>query len=123
MPGYSIPIKARMLYSSCKAPLLASLEDIFGIKIDKKVELEALSIHLQKLFQCNFTLGHVDPQREESHLKLYATFRMIELLVSGLNVYDLHYTRILTPKRVETEGNHLCGLAPEQHSFWRQCLT
>ena len=37
MPGYSIPIKARMLYSSCKAPLLDALESVFNIRIDKKV--------------------------------------------------------------------------------------
>ena len=37
MPGYSIPIKERMLYSSCKAPLLSTLEDSYEIKLDRKV--------------------------------------------------------------------------------------
>ncbi|CAK8687007.1 unnamed protein product [Clavelina lepadiformis] len=41
MPGYSIPIKARMLYSSCKAPLLSAIEEDFEIKLDKKLECDS----------------------------------------------------------------------------------
>lgn len=37
MPGYSCSIKERMLYSSCKAPLLEYIENSVGIKIEKKV--------------------------------------------------------------------------------------
>lgn len=37
MPGYSCPIKERMLYSSSKAPLIESIESTLGAKIDKKV--------------------------------------------------------------------------------------
>ena len=29
---------------------------------------------------------------------------------------NLHYTRDITPKRVTSDGIHLCGLAPGQHS-------
>jgi hypothetical protein len=37
MPGYSCSIKERMLYSSCKAPLLDSIETQIGLPIIKKV--------------------------------------------------------------------------------------
>lgn len=40
MPGYSCSIKERMLYSSCKAPLLDLIQSL-GVIIAKKV-----SIHL-----------------------------------------------------------------------------
>ena len=42
MPGYSCPIKERMLYSSSKAPLIESIERIIEAKIDKKVQLNML---------------------------------------------------------------------------------
>nr|CAB3267387.1 twinfilin-2-like [Phallusia mammillata] len=41
MPGYSIPVKHRMLYSSCKSPLMDTIEEIFKIKLDKKLECDA----------------------------------------------------------------------------------
>jgi len=41
MPGYSCPIKERMLYSSCKGPLLETLEHQLGAKIDKKLEVDS----------------------------------------------------------------------------------
>lgn len=37
MPGYSCPIKVRMLYSSCKSPFIEELENIYKLKIHKKV--------------------------------------------------------------------------------------
>jgi len=40
MPGYSIPIKQRMLYSSCKNSLLCLLENDFDLKFDRKLELD-----------------------------------------------------------------------------------
>ncbi|KAI5756249.1 twinfilin isoform X2 [Diaphorina citri] len=40
MPGYSLPIKERMLYSSCKAPLLENLHHL-GLTIDKKLEIDS----------------------------------------------------------------------------------
>lgn len=36
MPGYSCPIKERMLYSSCKNPLTDTITNL-GIEIVKKV--------------------------------------------------------------------------------------
>uniref|UniRef100_A0A0K8SKP2 ADF-H domain-containing protein n=2 Tax=Lygus hesperus TaxID=30085 RepID=A0A0K8SKP2_LYGHE len=41
MPGYSCPIKERMLYSSSKAPLIETVESILGAKIDKKMEVDS----------------------------------------------------------------------------------
>uniref|UniRef100_A0A8D8VYF0 Twinfilin n=2 Tax=Cacopsylla melanoneura TaxID=428564 RepID=A0A8D8VYF0_9HEMI len=40
MPGYSLPIKERMLYSSCKGPLLENLQQL-GLTIDKKLEIDS----------------------------------------------------------------------------------
>lgn len=39
MPGYSCPIKVRMLYSSCKSPFIDELENIYQLKINKKVRI------------------------------------------------------------------------------------
>lgn len=38
MPGYSCSIKERMLYSSCKAPLLDLIQSL-GVTIAKKVSI------------------------------------------------------------------------------------
>lgn len=40
MPGYKCSIKARMLFSSCKGPLLTDLEQQFGITFEKKLEVQ-----------------------------------------------------------------------------------
>lgn len=40
MPGYKCPIKTRMLFSSCKGPLLEDLETEFEIKFDKRLEIQ-----------------------------------------------------------------------------------
>lgn len=40
MPGYSISVKERMLYSSCKGPLIDTLESVYNIQIDRKVECD-----------------------------------------------------------------------------------
>lgn len=37
MPGYKCSVKERMLYSTCKAPLLAGLEEGLQMEIPKKV--------------------------------------------------------------------------------------
>lgn len=37
MPGYTCSIKERMLYSSCKNPLIDTVEKNLGIEIAKKV--------------------------------------------------------------------------------------
>lgn len=39
-PGYSCPVKERMLYSSCKGPVTDVCEQEFGIVIDKKIETD-----------------------------------------------------------------------------------
>ena len=41
MPGYSVSIKERMLYSSCKNSVVDVLERIYSIPIDKKVEVDS----------------------------------------------------------------------------------
>ncbi|KAI0240375.1 Twinfilin-1 [Lamellibrachia satsuma] len=41
MPGYKCPIKERMLYSSCKSPLLDIAEQQMGIEIGKKMEVDS----------------------------------------------------------------------------------
>jgi len=38
MPGYSVPIKERMLFSSCKNTLISYLETNMGLSFDKKLE-------------------------------------------------------------------------------------
>ncbi|XP_056100402.1 twinfilin-1b [Rhinichthys klamathensis goyatoka] len=40
MPGYKCSIKERMLYSSCKNPLIDTVEKNLGIEIAKKLEIE-----------------------------------------------------------------------------------
>ncbi|XP_065212410.1 twinfilin [Planococcus citri] len=39
MPGYSCSVKERMLYSSCKGPLLDIIESNLGLTISKKLEI------------------------------------------------------------------------------------
>lgn len=41
MPGYACPVKERMLYSSCKNPLLDAIENKIAIPITKKVEIDS----------------------------------------------------------------------------------
>ncbi|XP_050430327.1 twinfilin [Adelges cooleyi] len=40
MPGYSCPIKVRMLYSSCKSQFIEELENIYKLQIHKKLEID-----------------------------------------------------------------------------------
>jgi len=40
MPGYSVSIKERMMYSSCKNAVVETLEKQFKINIEKKIEAE-----------------------------------------------------------------------------------
>lgn len=44
MPGYNCSIKERMLYSSCKAPLLDVIENHLNVAVAKKVSMR-LDIH------------------------------------------------------------------------------
>ena len=41
MPGYSVSIKERMLYSSCKNSVVDVLERVYSIPVDKKVEVDS----------------------------------------------------------------------------------
>jgi len=41
MPGYSVSIKERMLYSSCKNSLVDTIQNQFNIEISRKVEIES----------------------------------------------------------------------------------
>jgi len=41
MPGYSIPIKERMMYSSCRNAVVDVIERQMNIKIDKKLEVDS----------------------------------------------------------------------------------
>ena len=50
MPGYQCPIKERMLYSSCKGPLLQIAEEVIGMEIPKKVGPPSISLRLQTPF-------------------------------------------------------------------------
>lgn len=40
MPGYGCPIKERMLYSSCKSPLLGMIEQNVGLEIVRRIEID-----------------------------------------------------------------------------------
>lgn len=42
-PGYECSVKERMLYSSCKNPLLDVIENKIGIEIAKKIEIDDYS--------------------------------------------------------------------------------
>lgn len=41
MPGYKCSIKERMLYSSCKAPFIDTIEENLAMEIIKKIEVDA----------------------------------------------------------------------------------
>ena len=40
MPGYSVSVKERMLYSSCKNAVVDVIEKLYSIEIAKKVEVD-----------------------------------------------------------------------------------
>ena len=54
MPGYSVPIKERMMYSSCRNAVVDVIEKTLNIPLEKKVEVssgselteEYLQVHL-----------------------------------------------------------------------------
>jgi len=41
MPGYNCSIKERMLYSSCKGPLISAMEAELGLMVDKRIEIDS----------------------------------------------------------------------------------
>lgn len=45
MPGYNCCIKERMLYSTCKAPLMDYVEQTLKMEITRKVMVLAKSFH------------------------------------------------------------------------------
>lgn len=49
MPGYTCPIRERMLYSSCKASLLDLIQSL-GITLDKKVSQKYKTKNMLKDF-------------------------------------------------------------------------
>ncbi|XP_041458085.1 twinfilin-1-like [Lytechinus variegatus] len=57
MPGYKCSVKERMLYSSCKAPLLFSLEQM-GFEIAAKIEIEE-----RKELTEDFLMSEIHPIR------------------------------------------------------------
>jgi len=63
MPGYNCSIKERMLYSSCKGPLIYAMENEFGLVMDKKVTNELfIVLYLDKpdealFFSLRLTMG------------------------------------------------------------------
>ncbi|EDO45331.1 predicted protein [Nematostella vectensis] len=56
MPGYNCPIKERMLYSSCKGPLVSLAEDDLKMVIVKKIEISDASELCE-----DFLMGEVHP--------------------------------------------------------------
>ena len=42
MPGYSVPIKERMMYSSCRNAVVEVIEMSLNIKLDKKIAFDCL---------------------------------------------------------------------------------
>jgi hypothetical protein len=62
MPGYSVSIKERMLYSSCKNAVTEVIEKFYKIPIAKKVEVESGSEVTEQFLQvlqrtCIFMYG------------------------------------------------------------------
>ena len=51
MPGYSVPIKERMMYSSCRNAVVEVLEKSLNIQLEKKVEIDSGSELTQAYLQ------------------------------------------------------------------------
>ncbi|CAL1279164.1 unnamed protein product [Larinioides sclopetarius] len=58
VPGYNCSVKERMLYSSCKAPLLNVIENRIGIELAKKIEID----DAQELTE-EFLLDQIHPKQ------------------------------------------------------------
>ena len=63
MPGYKCSIKDRMLYSTCKGPLLDVATDRVGLEIARKVNNEVSSILVSRRKIQLFAL--VQPKEEQ----------------------------------------------------------
>ena len=74
MPGYSVSIKERMLYSSCKNAVVDVIEKIYNIEIAKKVEVdtgaELTQDFLQVIVHICFSISPTPllPSQAELHL-------------------------------------------------------
>ena len=55
MPGYSVSIKERMLYSSCKNAVVDVIEKLYSIEIAKKVEVDSGAELTQEFLQVIFS--------------------------------------------------------------------
>jgi len=51
MPGYSVPIKERMMYSSCRNAVVEVIENSLGIKLDKRLEIDSGSELTEQFLQ------------------------------------------------------------------------
>ena len=60
MPGYSVSIKERMLYSSCKNAVVDVIEKLYSIEITKKVEVDSGAELTQEFLQVIFSTRHHD---------------------------------------------------------------
>lgn len=77
MPGYSCSVKERMLYSSCKGPLLDIIESNLGLTVSKKVNLISTEIVLHFLKSCLKQLICVT-QKYEFQLEIDAEEKLTE---------------------------------------------
>ncbi|XP_014672687.1 PREDICTED: twinfilin-1-like isoform X2 [Priapulus caudatus] len=66
MPGYTCPIKERMLYSSCKAPLLDTIEQYVQLPLARKVEVDSPSEVTEE-----FLYNEIHP-KEHAHKMAFA---------------------------------------------------
>merc|ERR1712059_60931 len=57
MPGYSVSIKERMMYSSCKNAVVDVLEKTYKIQLEKKIEIEMDQSLVSNFFRMSFTLS------------------------------------------------------------------
>ena len=51
MPGYSVPIKERMMYSSCRNAVVQVIETSLNIALEKKLEISSGSELTEEFLQ------------------------------------------------------------------------
>ena len=61
MPGYSVSIKERMMYSSCKNAVVEVLEKTFELKVAKKIEAESGSELTEQFLYVGLTFYNILP--------------------------------------------------------------
>ena len=57
MPGYSVPIKERMMYSSCRNAVVQVIETSLNIALEKKLEISSGSELTEQFLQV-LSVGH-----------------------------------------------------------------